>query len=103
MTQLEFDITRIDFENTKPYLDNGTCKWYVDQELNRYIQKQQDFNLPKLNGYFCFVVKGDEENYVLINDRQQVITDYVYSFEGYGLMQAYINMLKIAKYFSNEI
>ena len=94
-------MIRIDFNNIKPDFINGDIKWYSDKDIQNYIEKKQAFNLPKLKGFYCFIVKNILiEDYVLIDDKQNVIAYYHYNLEGYQQMLAKINIIKIAKYFN---
>lgn len=93
-------MDKIDFEKTEPYFVNGDFKWYVDKHFQDYIENQQAYNLPKLKGLFCFIVKNkDIEDYVLIDDKQNVIGGYGYNFVGYEQMEALINIIKISKHY----
>lgn len=91
----------IDFENTKPDFDNGQTKWYLDKYFNNYIKNIQAENLPSLKNVMCFVVKGEcmnsetVEDYVLINDKQDILASYRYTPEGFQQMEAKINIIKI--------
>ena len=90
----------INFDIDKPYFVDGTTKWFYSINLNDYIQNKQSFNLLGLKKLFCFVVKGEDVNdLVLIDDKQNVLTFYNYSHSGYEQMIAFINMLKISKYY----
>ena len=96
-------MTKIDFDKTKPCFVNGEFRWYVDKYLQDYIENKQADNLPKLNGFGCFVVKGkDVEDYVLIDNKQNIIDGYPYTLEGYGQMEAKINIIKISKHFDEH-
>lgn len=93
-------MKRIDFDTVPPYFDNGEFKWYTDEYLQTYIGEQQAENLPKLQGIAAFVVKGgDITDYVLINDRQEVLASYSYNGEGFDQMQARINIMKVSKHY----
>jgi len=93
-------MIKIDFEKTKPDFVNGEFKWYIDKHFQNYIENKQADNLPKLNGFGCFVVKSNDiEDYVLIDDKQNVIDGYSYTIDGYGQMEAKINILKISKHY----
>lgn len=93
-------MKKIDFEKSKPDFTNGDLKWYIDKHLQSYIENKQANNLPKLKGYGCFIVKGpDVEDLVLIDNKQNVIDGYPYTLEGYGQMEAKINIIKISKHF----
>jgi len=94
------NMNRIDFENTKPTFINDDFEWYLDEYLQKYIQTQQAENLPKLSKLEIFVVKGkDILDYVLIDDKKNVITHYTYNREGFEQMQTRINIMKISKHF----
>jgi len=59
-------MIKIDFEKTKPDFVNGEFRWYIDKHFQDYIENKQAENLPKLKGFGCFIVKGnDVEDYVL--------------------------------------
>jgi hypothetical protein len=91
-------MQRIDFEKENPTFDMGEFKWYLDKYLQNYIENKQAENLPKLEALFCFVVKGkDVEDYVLIDNKQNIISAYPYTLDGKGQMEAKINILKIIK------
>jgi hypothetical protein len=91
---------KIDFNKTKPDFVNGNFKWYLDKHFKNYIENEQAENLPKLNKIACFVVKGNEvEDYVLIDNKQNILGAYPYTFEGYGQMEAKINIIKIHQHF----
>lgn len=93
-------MERIDFEKTKPAFVSGGFKWYIDKHFQNYIENQQANNLPKLNGLGCFIVKGNDiEDYVLIDDKQNVVSAYPYTGGGYDQMETKINIIKIAKHF----
>ena len=95
----------IDFEKEKPYFVNEIgLKWYYEKELQRRIENEQAENLPKLKGLGCFVVKGkDVEDIVLINNKQEVVCAFPYTFNGFEQMEARINIIKISKnYDDNE-
>lgn len=93
-------MNKIDFEKTKPDFINGDFKWFIDKHFKNYIETEQANNLPKLKGFGCFVVKNkDVKDYVLIDNKQNVIDAYPYTLEGYGQMEAKINIIKISKYY----
>ena len=93
-------MIKIDFDKTKPDFINGDFEWYIDKHFQNYIENKQAENLPKLKGLCCFVVKSSKvEDYVLIDNKQNVIDAYPYTFEGYGQMEAKINIIKIHKHF----
>lgn len=95
-------MVKIDFNKTKPYFVDGDFKWYVDKHFQNYIENKQAHNLPKLKKLACFVVKSDSvEDYVLIDDKQNIISAYPYTFDGHGQMEAKINIIKIKKHFEN--
>lgn len=95
-------MDKIDFNKAKPYFDNGQVKWYVDRYFQRYLENEQAENLPKLTGLGCFVAKGgDVEDYVLIDNKQNVIGAYPYTIAGHDQMLAKINIIKISKHFED--
>ena len=95
-------MVKIDFNKEKCAFDNGTCKWYIDKHFQNYIENEQKINLPKLKGYGCFIVKGkDIEDYVLIDHKQNIIASYHYNGEGYGQMEAMINIMKVSKHYDD--
>lgn len=91
-------MKKIDFEKNKPDFVNGDFKWFIDKHFQKHIENKQADNLPKLKGFGCFVVKNkDVEDYVLIDNKQNVIVGYPYTLEGYMQMEAKINIIKISK------
>ncbi len=95
-------MVKIDFNKEKCVFDNGTCKWYIDKYFQNYIENEQKINLPKLKGYGCFIVKGkDIEDYVLIDHKQNILASYHYNSEGFGQMEAFINIMKVSKHFDD--
>ncbi len=101
-------MIKIDFEKTKPDFENGKFKWYIDKHFQNYIETEQANNLPKLKGFGCFVVKEDKEHsnaciteYVLIDNKQNVIDAYPYTLQGFEQMVAKINIIKISKHFDD--
>ena len=96
-------MTKIDFNETEPDFDNGQFKWYVDKHFQSYLENQQADNLPKLKGLGCFIVKGgDKEDYVLIDNKQNIISAYPYTTEGFTQMEAKIKIIKISKHFDEH-
>ena len=94
-------MRRIDFNTTKPNFINGEFKWYIDPYFQKYIESEQAENLPSLKGLGCFVVVGrDVEDYVLIDNKQNVIDTYLYR-DGFEQMEAKINIIKISKAFDD--
>jgi len=93
----------IDFETTKEHFNSGTHKWYADEYFNDYLKNQQAKNLPPLKGFMCFIVRNEEiEDYVLIDSEQSILAAYPYTNEGFGQMEARINIQKIDKHFSDH-
>lgn len=96
-------MKRIDFNIATPYFVNGEFKWYFEPDFQRQIKNEQAFNLPKLENIACFVVKGDSsEDYVLIDNKQNVIASYPYNHNGFENMETKIKMIKIAKHFDEH-
>jgi hypothetical protein len=96
-------MDKIVFNKDIPYFTNNeNFRWYVCKELQRYIETKQTENLPKLIGFGCFIVKGkDIEDYVLIDNKQNIIGSYPYTLEGFGQMEAKINIIKISKHYDD--
>ena len=93
-------MKKIDFDNTKPYFIDGDFKWYIDREFQDYIENKQAFNLPKLEGIGCFVVKSETvEDYVLIDNKQNIIEACPYNNQGYDKMETKIKIIKIATHY----
>lgn len=96
-------MNKIDFEKTKPDFVNGDFKWYIHKDLQNYIEKEQADNLPALKGFGCFVVKSqDVEDYVLIDNKQNVVDGRPCTLQGYEQIQTKINMFKIAKHYEQH-
>lgn len=97
---------RIDFDKTEPFFVNDEgSRWYFDTYLQKYIRIENDYNLPALDGVHAVVVinaEGDSCEYVLLDNQQNVLKNYPYCFEGYGQMIAFINFMKLDKYFDNN-
>lgn len=92
----------IDFNTAEVVHDNGVTKWYVSPYFMSYLAREQSDNLPKLEGYGCFVVKGDGvEDYVLIDSSQSVLAHYPYP-AGAEQMEAKINIMKISKNYDDH-
>lgn len=96
-------MIKIDFDNVKPNFENEDFKWYIDKYFQNYIESKQANNLPNLKGFGCFVVKGKDlvTEYVLIDNKQNIIDAYPYTSEGAGQMEAKINIIKISKHFDD--
>lgn len=101
-------MTTIDFDNTAPNFTFGALKWYLCKELQSYLQREQEFNLPSLNNMAVFIVIGANEkgdnirDLVLINDKQDIISSYPYTSAGWEQMEFKIKVLKIAKYYEQH-
>ncbi len=90
---------------TTPYWINGDFKWFIDEKFQNYLRREQADNLPSITGLGIFRVVNEKENiddYVLINDKQEVIKYYNYSDEGAEQLEAFINILKISKHFNDS-
>ena len=94
---------KVDLTKEKVFFDNGTTKWYKEPHFNKYLQREQSDNLPKLENLHCFVVIGDRiEDLVLVDEQQNIIACYDYNLKGFEEMEVKINILKIAKHFENN-
>lgn len=68
-----------------PYWINGDFKWYIDEKYQRYLTTEQAESLPKLTNLGVFRVVNKKENiddYVLIDNKQNLIKSYKYSSQG---------------------
>lgn len=93
-------MRKIDFNSETPYFVNGEFKWYLDDPITGYLKNRQAHNLPSIKNMACFIVIGNKvEDYVLINDNQNVISAYPYTQKGFEQMIAKINIIKISKHF----
>jgi len=95
---------KINFELEKPYFDNGVCKWYVDKYFLDFINNKQDFNLPKLDNVFCFITTNlkDVYDYVVINNKQEVLFTYKYDSNGFEQLLFKLKFCKISKYYDEH-
>jgi hypothetical protein len=85
-----------------PFFETENCKWYIEPQLQAYLEEKQAENLPSLYQYGCFKVIGEGFiDYVLIDNRQNFIFAYEGTPQGYEQMIASINILKIAKSYDN--
>lgn len=93
-------MNKIDYSKEKIAFNNGTTKWYVHKQYQKYIENEQADNLPKLKGYGCFVVIGNNiEDLVLIDNKQNILGSYNNNAEGQDQMKCKINIIKIAKHY----
>jgi len=93
---------QIDFNTATADFINGDFKWYIDEYFKNYITTKQAYNLLRLEGIACYVVKNDEiEDYVLIDSKQTVLAAYPYNLGGADQMQARINIIKISKHYDD--
>lgn len=84
----------------KPYFVNGKFKWYIEKDFQELIENQQKHNLPILKGIGAFRVNdGIKDEYVLIDNEQNVLAVFNYNSEGKGQMEARINIMKIAEHY----
>jgi hypothetical protein len=95
---------KIDFDTEKPFFTNEEgFSWYFDKELQDYIRTKNAYNLLALDNLNACVVMNKErgiEDYVLLEDGQPA-HHYNYDFEGFGEMEAIINMYKISKHYDD--
>jgi hypothetical protein len=96
-------MTKIDFTKETPMFDNGHCKWFIEKHFQNYLENEQADNLPKLKDLWCFIVKGpDIEDYVLIDGKQNILASFKYTQEGFGQMEARINIIKVSKHYDDH-
>ena len=92
-----------DFRDVKPDFTNDLTKWYLDEHFNNYLKYQQAINLPPLKDLGVFVVIGPGiKDYVLIDGNQNIVAAFKYTSEGFGQMEARINIMKISKSFDDH-
>jgi hypothetical protein len=85
-----------------PYWINGDFKWYIDENYQNYLRREQADNLPSITDLGVFRVVNEKEgidDYVLINNKQEVIRHYSYNSQGAEQLEAFINISKIDKHF----
>ena len=84
--------------NEKPYFENGTTKWYKDEELTDFATQRQNDNTPSLGKVVCFVVIGEGiPDYVLIDDKQNVLLTSHYGVNhSVDTMKTRITALKVS-------
>lgn len=98
----ERDVASTLINSDQPVFLNNGYSWYIDRYFQNYLENEQAENLPSLKGYGCFkVVSKESDEYVLINNKQQVLAVFNYNAEGMDRMQARINMIKVSKHFDN--
>lgn len=88
-------------ELSKPFWVNGNFEWYRDEKTQMFLSSRNDFNLPPLDNLHCCIVINKAENiqdYVLIDDKQNIICAYKYPSQ-YHEYETKIKMLKIVKYY----
>lgn len=91
-------MEKIDFTKETVVFDNGHCKWYIEKHLQNHLENKQAENLPRLKGLGCFIVKGEDiEDIVLIDNKQNILATYPYTFNGYDQMMAKITIIKVSK------
>lgn len=96
-------MKKIDFTKEIPFFENEGFKWYNDKHFQNYLEREQASNLPALNGFGVFIVTNESiQDYVLIDSKQNVLTAYIYNREGFGQMEAYINIMKISKHYDEH-
>jgi len=78
MTESNLELFPWD-RNEKPYFINPEgFEWYIDKDIQRWINRDTE-SAPKLENVYAFLVrKGNEIDRVLINDKQQVIYSIVF-------------------------
>ena len=96
-------MMKIDFNVVEPTFINGDFKWYLDEYFQNYIGNMQAVNLPKINDLACFIVRSNNlEDYVLIDNKQNVVAGYPYTDSGFEQMLCKINIIKIAKHYDEH-
>lgn len=96
-------LKKIDFKKEKPVFVHQQFNWYIDKYFQDYLENKQADNLPKLKNLGCFVVHSDESTeFVLIDNKQNVLEAYPYNGNGFEQMVAMINILKISKHYDEH-
>lgn len=98
-------FNKINITKDKPFFTDGNSNWYFDKYLQDYIRSKQAENLPKLNNVnACIAINTDRnmQDYVLMDNNQDVLGVYPYTFEGFDQMIAKINIIKISKHFDDD-
>jgi len=92
-----------DLEKEKPYFTDGDFKWYVEEYFTKYLREKQAENLPSIKNTMCFIVIGkDDENYVVIDNKQNVLLVSHYGKEcSFETMDTKIKAFKINEHFNN--
>ena len=94
---------QIDFNTATADFINGDFKWYIDEYFKNYITTKQAYNLLRLEGIACYVVKNNEiEDYVLIDSKQNVLAGYPKNSSGVDQMKAIITIMKISKHYDDH-
>lgn len=85
----------------KPYFENGTTKWYKDEELTNFATQKQNDNTPSLGTVMCFAVIGEDiSDYVLIDNRQNILLTSHYGVKhSEDTMKTRITALKVNNYY----
>lgn len=93
---MHFDIT-----NKSPKYIQGDHKWYECEYVDKYIQTEQAYNLPKLEKLMCFIVINEQMNLndIVLVDYDHILKAYSNTLNGYDQMIAFINILKVDEHF----
>lgn len=86
------------FTKENLFFEYGKFKWYTDETHQKYVSSENAENLPALTNLGCFIVVGETVDYVMINDKQEIICSYPYPSKSDEYITK-INMFKIAKHF----
>jgi len=96
-------MNKLNFNEETPTFENGDFKWFLCKYFQQYLTNEQADNLPKLENLGCFIVKNKEiEDYVLIDNNQNVIVGYTYTYGGHEQMEHMINIIKINEHYDKE-
>lgn len=93
-----------DLEKETPYFETKDFKWYVDDYFTNYLKQNQADNLPSIKNTMCFIVVGkDDTNYVVIDNKQNVLLDSHYGLDwSFETMKVRIQAYKINKHFDKN-
>lgn len=91
--------------NKKPYFENGTTKWYKDEELTEFATQRQNDSTPFLGTVMCFAVTGEGiSDYVLIDNKQNILLTSHYGVNhSIDTMKTRITALKVSNNFDRKL
>jgi hypothetical protein len=77
-------------------------RWSLNEEIQKYINNEQNENLPCLENIVCANVKGQNINLIVLIDNEKRIIDIQQNnFLGKNLMYYKIDLLKLQLHFKH--